>query len=188
MEFILTSTVERLTVPDNMVCMISGRSSYSRIGISVELSQVLLQPGHSDAVPLQIRNNLPYSIVIYPGTLIVQAVFLRTVSPSGTPYSRAPGAKYLAVHDDVRSRYYMDARYADPTQHPPRATGVDWDGVAAASVRLSSVAGIASLFVAVLVQDPETIKASKFIAVASFSVAIAAWVAEWFRNRQRARK
>ena len=110
-EFILASTNEKLTLPANMAGLITGRSSYSRMGLSVELSQNILQPGHNDVVALQIKNNLPFDIRIYPGTRIAQVAMFRLTGPSKFPYETKKKPKYLGSNNDLRSRFFDDEFY-----------------------------------------------------------------------------
>jgi dCTP deaminase len=143
-EFILASTTEKLLLPDNIVGIVSGRSSYSRMGISVDFSQNVIQPGHNDTIPLQIRNNLPYPLVVYPGTPLAQIVFFRTVSASLSPYSQTPGARYVGRQDDIRSKFYLDPIYDEiRTLKPRRAT--DWPRVLNVLLLLSLLSVLASL-------------------------------------------
>jgi len=123
-EFVLASTRESLTLPNDLVAIFSGRSSYASIGLSVELSQIILQPGHTGPVRLQLRNNLPYPIRIYPGTPLVQVVFFRTGTAVSEDYSAQQSAKY---HDaDQRSRFYKDPFYAEIRTALEGATPKNW--------------------------------------------------------------
>lgn len=143
-EFILASTVEKLSLPDNIVGLVSGRSSYSRMGLSIDFSQTVIQPGHNDTIPLQIRNNLPYPIVVYPGTPLAQIVFFRTVSASSSPYSRVPGARYLGRLDDIRSKFYLDEVYTKIRAIKPRRV-TDWPRVLNVLILMSLLIALASI-------------------------------------------
>ena len=105
-EFILGTTAEKITLPKNIVGLVSGRSSYARAGIAIEFSQNVLQSGHNDTVPLQIKNNLPYPVRIYPGTGIAQVVFFKTSNQTDKMYSRQFNPKYIGRNNDFRSRIY----------------------------------------------------------------------------------
>jgi deoxycytidine triphosphate deaminase len=155
-EFVLGSTNEKLTLPDHIAGLIAGRSSYSRLGISVELSQNLLQPGHNDVVPLQIKNNLPFDIKIYPGCKIAQVALFRLSGSSSLPYGRDKRSKYLGVNLDIRSKYYDDVFY---DQHRGRKPKTDWVDIAVDSAQLllaaiSFLFGIASLTASTSMQLP----------------------------------
>jgi dCTP deaminase len=126
-EFILGATNERVVIPHNAICIISGRTSYSRLGISIEFSQNILQPGHQDRIPLQIKNNLPYPILIYPNMLIAQAGFIRMASTVAMPYSRYRAGKYLDAAEDRRTRFYDDVVFTSIRDKRPKRNIVDWD-------------------------------------------------------------
>ncbi|GAG30671.1 unnamed protein product, partial [marine sediment metagenome] len=111
-EFILAGTNEKLLLTDDIAGFLTGRSSYSRMGVSVTLTQDIVQPGHEDIIALQIRNNLPFPIVIYPDTPVAQIAFCRLVGSSSSPYGRDPKSKYQGSLNDIRSRFYEDEVYA----------------------------------------------------------------------------
>jgi deoxycytidine triphosphate deaminase len=106
-EMILATTQEHLVLPKSIVGIFAGRTSYANIGLSVELSQIILQPGHDSPVRLQIRNSLPYPIVLYAGMTVVQVVFFRLQSPASRKYIERVRAHYK-TSDDVVSKYYKD--------------------------------------------------------------------------------
>jgi deoxycytidine triphosphate deaminase len=81
-EIVLCSSLENITIGCNIMALITSKYSFSQIGLSISLSQTILQPNHSGQVMLQLKNNLPYAIVIYPYMQIAQCVFFRTVSDS----------------------------------------------------------------------------------------------------------
>lgn len=124
-EFILTSTKQVVKLPNNIVGFISGRSSFSRIGVSVELSQTILQPGHHDIIPLQIKNNLPYPVTIFPDMKIVQAVFFRTISNSTSSYEDRKDAKYRYL-ETLRSKFHLDPEIDIIKSSIPSKIRVNW--------------------------------------------------------------
>lgn len=107
-EFLLASTNEQIILPPDIIGILTGRSSYSRMGISIELSQNIIQPGHDDIIPLQIKNNLPFPIKIYPNMKIAQIYFIRMNRNSHLPYNIDTMSKYLGSNRDIKSKYYED--------------------------------------------------------------------------------
>jgi|GEM_PF-3035680 len=81
-EIVLCSSIEKIELSDNIISFITSKYSFSQLGLSVNLSHNILQPGHKGNVMLQLKNNLPYPIVIYPYMRIAQVVFFRTISSS----------------------------------------------------------------------------------------------------------
>ncbi len=126
-EFILASSEEVIKLPSGIAGLLSGRSSYSRLGISIDLSQIIIQPGHEDYIPLQITNNLPYPVVIYPKMLIAQVVFFRTISDSERNYSTEDSSKYRNKLNDKRTRFYEDTVFKEVREGNPKKQKVDWD-------------------------------------------------------------
>jgi deoxycytidine triphosphate deaminase len=167
-EFILASTVERLCVPPRMVCLVSGRSSYARMGVSVELSQIVLQPGHDDMIPLQIKNNMPYPIIVYPGISVAQAVFFNTISASASPYNIRARAKYPPHANDIRSRYYLDPAYEAIRSSQPIRRPMDWDYLLNVLLFFLAWLTAASWFVA-RVSTPAFETAGQYLAVLFFA-------------------
>ena len=166
-EFILASTIEKLRIPPQLVCLVSGRSSYARMGVSVELSQIILQPGHEDAIPLQIRNNMPYSIIIYPNVSVAQAVFFRTISPSSTPYNERARAKYPRYMDDIRSRYYLDPAFEELRLSTPRKATFDWNHLLNVLFFISAGLTAASWFTSRL-KNPAFATAGSYLSIIFF--------------------
>lgn len=72
--FVLGSSLEYLGFPSDLMAYVIGRSSLGRLGLIVATA-VLVQPGFSGYLTLEITNlgNLP--IVLYPGLRIAQLVF-----------------------------------------------------------------------------------------------------------------
>ncbi len=163
-EFILASTREKLTLPDNIVGFISGRSSYARMGISIDLSQIIVQPGHSDTIPLQIKNNLPYPMVVYPGTPIAQIVFFRAVSASSSPYSKSLRPKYLGSLADNRSKYYDDPIYELIREKKPPKAKFDWEYFLNGALFFAAWATVIAFFTST-VRDPTTSEAAKMVGI-----------------------
>ena len=140
-EVVLASTSESLELPSNLVAIFSGRSSYASLGLSIELSQIILQPGHAGVIRLQLKNNLPYPIRLYPGSAIVQVVFFRTGSRVSEDYSEQESAKYR--DGDQRSKFYADPFYTEVrirlNEHRPRDWAEPWEKVVGAAVALLTV-------------------------------------------------
>ena len=65
-EFILAMTSESIRVPKNMIALIEGRSTYTRMGLSMHQTAPWIQPGWSGPVVLEIMNNGPVKIALTP--------------------------------------------------------------------------------------------------------------------------
>ncbi|MCI8496459.1 MAG: hypothetical protein HFI74_12445 [Lachnospiraceae bacterium] len=76
----LCTTLEKIELRDNIIGFITSKCSLSQMGVSISLSQNIIQSNSADVVSLQIKNNLPYPIVIYPYMKMAQIIFMRTIS------------------------------------------------------------------------------------------------------------
>ena len=60
-------THEKITVPDDMIALVEGRSTYARVGLSMHQTAPWIQPGWpGKAIVLEIYNMGPLSITLTP--------------------------------------------------------------------------------------------------------------------------
>ena len=85
-EFILGHTVETFCVPDNVIAICIGKSSYARCGIHVNVTP--LEPGWRGQVTLEIHNHNCRPVKLYIGRGIAQFVF-----HAGTPCQETYGTR-----------------------------------------------------------------------------------------------
>ena len=86
-EFILASTIEDITLPVNIAGMVSGRSSWGRLGIEVHQTAGWIDPGFSGTITLEIKNNSPNDVKLTEGDRIAQIIFMGLMHDVDTPYS-----------------------------------------------------------------------------------------------------
>lgn len=79
---IFSSIYENFTIPNDCAGKISGRSSFSRLGIMVHLTGDFINPGYRGHMPLQIVNLSSNAIKIFPYIPICQ---MQLVKLSGVP-------------------------------------------------------------------------------------------------------
>jgi len=91
--FILTTTLERVEIPDDMVAHVLGRSSLGRLGISVHQTAGYIDPGFNGQITLELSNHGPAPVQIEPGQRICQIVFEELSSPALSPYGH-DGSQY----------------------------------------------------------------------------------------------
>ncbi len=96
--FALATTVERITMPNDMAAFVAGKSSLARCGLVTE-SAGLVDPGFVGTITLELGNLTDKTIMLTPGMLICQLIVQRLSSPCLRPY----GSKGL------RSRYQRQA-------------------------------------------------------------------------------
>lgn len=75
-EFILASTVERIRVPPEAAARVEGKSSLGRIGLAVHITAGFIDPGFQGNVTLEVVNQSPWSIRLWPKQRIAQIAFM----------------------------------------------------------------------------------------------------------------
>lgn len=92
-EFYLATTLERVSLPDDIVAEVLGRSSLGRLGISVHQTAGLIDPGFTGEITLELSNHGPAPVTLYAGDRICQIVFTELSSPALNPYGHE-GSQY----------------------------------------------------------------------------------------------
>lgn len=110
-EFVLGVTQEILTVPDDLVARVEGRSSLGRLGIIVHSTAGFVDPGFSGTITLEISNLNRMPIALYPGMRICQIAFEQMSSPADTPYHAKPFSKYQGQILPEESRLSSDPEF-----------------------------------------------------------------------------
>lgn len=74
-EFVIISTLETITMPQNLMGILYPRSSVNRQGLSIDLSGII-DAGYKGTLIIPVRNNMPSQVIrIYPGERFCQIVF-----------------------------------------------------------------------------------------------------------------
>lgn len=89
--YILGRTIEYFTMPEDVVSVCLGKSTYARSGIAVNVTPI--EPGWEGHVTLEISNQTPLPIRVYANMGICQFLFLRGFRPQ-TTYADKDG-KYM---------------------------------------------------------------------------------------------
>jgi dCTP deaminase len=99
-EFILGATVERVSMPPDLVVKVEGRSTVGRLGLTAHITAGHVDPGFGTPQPgnitLEIKNEGPLVVMLRPGLVMAQLVFHRMDGSAARPYgSPALGSKYV---------------------------------------------------------------------------------------------
>jgi dCTP deaminase len=110
-EFVLGSTYEQVTLPDDLVARIEGKSSLGRLGLLIHSTAGFIDAGFSGHITLELSNVANLPITLYPGMKIGQVSFLRMTTPADVPYgSKQVGSKYQGQRGPTPSRYWENFR------------------------------------------------------------------------------
>ena len=108
-EFVLGSTLERITLPDDLVARLEGKSSLGRLGLLIHSTAGFIDPGWDGHVTLELANGANLPITIYHGMKIGQISFLQMTEPAENPYGAdALGSKYQGQAGPTPSRYWQN--------------------------------------------------------------------------------
>ena len=89
-QFLLGTTLETVTIPDHLVGLIDGRSSWARLGVAVHITAGYIDPGFHGKVTLELKNVGHQPVWLPVGDRICQMRLTQLTSPAERPYG-APG-------------------------------------------------------------------------------------------------
>src|SRR5689334_11229157 len=113
-EFILGSTLEVISLGDDLASRLEGKSSLGRLGLLTHSTAGFIDPGFSGHVTLELSNVANLPIKLYPGMKIGQICVLQLSSPSEHPYgSSVYGSRYQDQRGPTPSRSYLRFSRAD---------------------------------------------------------------------------
>jgi dCTP deaminase len=118
-EFVLGSTYEFVTLPDNIAARLEGKSSLGRLGLLTHSTAGFVDPGFNGHVTLELANvsNLP--IKLWPGMKVGQLCFFQLSSPSETPYGSAKyNSRYQGQRGPTASRSFYNFYRTDVGNQP----------------------------------------------------------------------
>ncbi|MGB5952265.1 MAG: dCTP deaminase [Ornithinimicrobium sp.] len=108
-EFVLGSTYETITLPDDVAARVEGKSSLGRLGLLTHATAGFVDPGFTGHVTLELSNVATLPIVLHPGMKIGQLCFFQLSSPSEHPYgSSAKGSHYQGQRGPTASRSFTN--------------------------------------------------------------------------------
>ena len=108
-EFVLGSTYEQVTLPDDVAARVEGKSSLGRLGLLTHATAGFVDPGFSGHVTLELSNVATLPIKLWPGMKIGQLCFFQLSSPSENPYGSAKyGSHYQGQRGPTASRSFSN--------------------------------------------------------------------------------
>lgn len=108
-EFILGSTFEQFTFPDDLAGRIEGKSSLGRLGLLVHSTAGFIDPGFQGNITLELYNSARLPVLLWPGMKIAQLCFFRLTSPAQQIYgSTKTGSHYQGQQGPTPSRSYRN--------------------------------------------------------------------------------
>jgi dCTP deaminase len=108
-EFVLGSTYEVVSLPDDLAGRLEGKSSLGRLGLLTHSTAGFIDPGFSGHVTLELANVANLPILLYPGMKIGQLCLFRLSSPAEHPYgSQKYGSRYQGQRGPTPSKSFAN--------------------------------------------------------------------------------
>lgn len=85
-EFVLATTLERVTLPHNILGRLEGKSTLGRIGLLIHSTAGYVDPGWVGHLTLELSNVANLPILLTPGMKIGQIAFEQMTTPVDRPY------------------------------------------------------------------------------------------------------
>ncbi|GAA0427351.1 dCTP deaminase [Actinoplanes capillaceus] len=110
-EFVLASTLEVVTLGQDLAARLEGKSSLGRLGLLTHSTAGFIDPGFSGHVTLELSNVANLPIKLWPGMKIGQLCIFRLSSPAEHPYgSDVYGSRYQGQRGPTASRSAQNFR------------------------------------------------------------------------------
>jgi dCTP deaminase len=104
-EFVLGSTLEVVTLPDDLAGRLEGKSSLGRLGLLTHSTAGWIDPGFTGHITLELSNVANLPITLWPGMKIGQLCLFRLSGPAEHPYGSAVyGSRYQGQRGPTPSR------------------------------------------------------------------------------------
>ena len=108
-EFVLASTYESVTLPDDIAARLEGKSSLGRLGLLTHSTAGFIDPGFTGHITLELSNVATLPVALWPGMKIGQLCFFRLSSPAEQPYGTGANLnRYLGQRGPTASRSYLN--------------------------------------------------------------------------------
>jgi dCTP deaminase len=118
-EFVLGSTFEFVTLPDDVAARLEGKSSLGRLGLLTHSTAGFVDPGFKGHVTLELSNVATLPIKLWPGMKIGQLCFFKLTSPSEHPYgSEKYSSRYQGQRGPTASRSHKNFYRTDVGSAP----------------------------------------------------------------------
>lgn len=119
-EFILASTLEAISIPDDLAAQVKGRTTWARKGLLIHLTAGWVDPGFAGQLTLELKNLGTEEIEVCSGDRICSLVFYQLTNPASRPYgSEGLGSHYQGQMGPTESITDAETTPADDSVETP---------------------------------------------------------------------
>ena len=114
-EFVLASTYEVITLPEDIAGRLEGKSSLGRLGLLTHSTAGFIDPGFSGHITLELSNVANLPVKLYPGMKIGQLCLIKLSSPAEHPYGSSSHTlnRYQGQRGPTASRSWLNFHKSD---------------------------------------------------------------------------
>lgn len=118
-EFVLGSTYEFVSLPNDIAARLEGKSSLGRLGLLTHSTAGFVDPGFRGHVTLELSNVATLPIKLWPGMKIGQLCFFKLTSEAEHPYgSDKYSSRYQGQRGPTASRSFKNFYRTDVGNTP----------------------------------------------------------------------
>src|SRR5699024_5458741 len=108
-EYVLGSTLELISLPDDIAARLEGKSTLRRLGPLTHSTAGFIDPGFSGHVTFELSKVATLPMTLWPGMEIGLLCYFRLSSPAEHPYgSVATGSRYQGQRGPTASRSHQN--------------------------------------------------------------------------------
>lgn len=108
-EFVLASTYEIITLPNDIAGRLEGKSSLGRLGLLTHSTAGFIDPGFSGHITLELSNVANLPVKLFPGMKIGQLCLIKLTSAAQHPYGSALyGSRYQGQRGPTPSKSWLN--------------------------------------------------------------------------------
>ncbi|WWO96926.1 MAG: dCTP deaminase [Candidatus Dasytiphilus stammeri] len=93
-ELVLGVTLESISIPDDLIGWLEGRSSLARLGLMIHITAHRIDPGWKGCLVLEFYNYGKLPLALKPGMLVGAISFEVLSGPADRPYHRRRNSQY----------------------------------------------------------------------------------------------
>ena len=113
-EFVLASTYEVISLPDDIAGRLEGKSSLGRLGLLTHSTAGFIDPGFSGHITLELSNVANLPVKLFPGMKIGQLCLIKLSSAAEHPYgSQVYGSRYQGQRGPTPSKSWLNFHKTD---------------------------------------------------------------------------
>ena len=113
-EFVLASTYEVISLPDDIAGRLEGKSSLGRLGLLTHSTAGFIDPGFSGHITLELSNVANLPVKLFPGMKIGQLCLIKLSSAAEHPYgSQIYGSRYQGQRGPTPSKSWLNFHKTD---------------------------------------------------------------------------